>query len=46
MKLYEPRIYPEPLKSVERLSKAFAEMICVTVYTLMWLDDGHMQNYK
>ena len=35
MKLYEPRIYAEPLKSVKRLSKAFAEMICVTEYTLM-----------
>ena len=35
MKLDEPRIYAEPLKIVERLSKAFAETICVTVYTLM-----------
>ena len=32
MKLYEPRTYSEPLNSVERLSKAFVEMICVTAY--------------
>lgn len=33
MKLHESRTYFEPLKSVERLSKAFAEMIYVTAYT-------------